>query len=195
MRNCLGPVSVKEREAGHVDQVRYRALSLCRALRRQIRTSQNGCQRNVLIFLSDCDWSRQCPLTRCRNSQGSSPGPGSVRSCSRCGSPLKGTGQVRRRMWHLPCSDTLPEGENPEREREREEHNSRLHMRSYTPQVPQRQGSHCRGMRSKLNLLYNYYYLYARINYFSTICCLENTKVDIFKERLVTQLLPYKNSL
>lgn len=32
MRNCLGPVSVKEREVGHVDQVRYRALSLCRAL-------------------------------------------------------------------------------------------------------------------------------------------------------------------
>lgn len=51
MRNCLGPVSVKEeRGVGDVDQVRYRALSLCRALWREIPTSQNGCRRNGLFF-------------------------------------------------------------------------------------------------------------------------------------------------
>lgn len=50
MRNCLGPVSVKERGVGCVDQVRYRALSLCRALWREIPTSQNGCRRICFFF-------------------------------------------------------------------------------------------------------------------------------------------------
>lgn len=46
-------MSVKERAVGHVDQVRYRALSLCRALWRKIRTSQHGCRRKLLILLND----------------------------------------------------------------------------------------------------------------------------------------------